>query len=105
MALSGVKGTNSIINGLYSPTQETGRDGRMLYRKSGESGPEAMCIEHFEGQWQVKNDMDRGGSVCCAFVQGNCALHHHHLHGWNVVHGRDFVPQASVKLVAVAEAD
>ena len=33
--ISGVKGINPKINGLYSPTQETGLDGRMLYRKSG----------------------------------------------------------------------
>jgi hypothetical protein len=63
MVLSGVKGGNSIVNGLYLPTQETGRDGRMLYRKSGESRAEALWIEHFEGQWQVKNEMDRGSRV------------------------------------------
>ena len=52
--ISGFKGVNFKINRLYSPTQETRRDGRMLYLKSGESGPEAMCIEQYEGQWQVK---------------------------------------------------
>jgi hypothetical protein len=103
--LSGVFGTNSKINGLYSPTQETGRDGRMLYRKSGESGSEALCIEHYKGQWQVKYEMDRDSDVCVAFIQGNCALDHHHLHGWNVVYDRDFVHQPSVKLAVVAEAD
>jgi len=103
--LSGVFGTNSKINGLYSSTQETGRDGRMLYRKSGESGPEALCIEHYEGQWQVKYEMDRDSGVCVAFIEGNCALDHHHLHGWNVVCDRDFVQQPSVKMAAVAEAD
>ena len=81
MVLSCVKGGNSIVNGLYLPTQETGRDGRMLYRKSGESRAEALWIEHFEGQWQVKNEMDRDSRVCCAFIQGNCALDHHHLLG------------------------
>ena len=103
--LSGVFGTNSKINGLYSSTQETGRDGRMLYRKSGESGPEAWCIEHYEGQWQVKYEMDRDSGVCVAFIEGNCALDHHHLHGWNVVCDRDFVQQPSVKIAVVAEAD
>ena len=103
--LSGVFGTNSKINGLYSSTQETGRDGRMLYRKSGESGPEALWIEHYEGQWQVKYEVDRDSGVCVAFIEGNCALDHHHLHGWNVVCDRDFVQQPSVKMAAVAEAD
>ena len=103
--LSGVFGTNSKINGLYSSTQETGRDGRMLYRKSGECGPEALWIEHYEGQWQVKYEVDRDSGVCVAFIEGNCALDHHNLHGWNVVCDRDFVHQPSVKIAAVAEAD
>jgi hypothetical protein len=59
--------SKAAINGLYSATQETGQGGMgACYRKSGESGPEALCIEHYKWQWQVKNEMDRGSGVCCA---------------------------------------
>ena len=74
MVLSGVQGVNSVINGLYLPTQETGQDGRRLYRKSGESGDQALCIEHFEWQWQVKAESDRGTGFFVASVEGGCAL-------------------------------
>jgi hypothetical protein len=103
--ISGVKGPNSVINGLYSPTQETGQDGRTIYLKSGEIGDEALCIEHFGGQWQVKNQSDRGSSLCCAFVEGGCALEYCRLREWRVVDVMDFVAQPSVSIVAVAEAN
>ena len=74
MVLSGVQGVNSKINGLYLPTQETGQDGRRLYRKSGESGDQALCIEHHEWQWQVKAESDRGTGSFVASVDGGCAL-------------------------------
>ena len=64
--ISGIKGRRSVINGLYSPTQETGQDGRVLYRKSDECGDEALCIEHFEGRWCVKNQSDKGSVACFA---------------------------------------
>ena len=105
MVLSGVQGVNSVINGLYLPTQETGQEGRVLYRKSGECGDEALCIEHFEGRWRVKNQSDRGSGMCCAYVEGGCALEDCRLHTWKVVEGRDFVDQPSVQMVAVAEAE
>jgi hypothetical protein len=104
MILSGVEGCNAAINVLYSPVQETGRDGRKLYRRSGESGPEALCIEHYKWQWQVKNEMDRGSGVCCAFAPGNCAFNNCQAHEWTVVCNREFVHHSSVTIVAVAEA-
>ena len=104
MVLSGVQGVNSAINGLYLPTQETGQDGRVLYRKSGECGDEALCIEHFEGRWRVKNQSDRGSGMCCAYVEGGCALEDCRCRIWKVVEGRDFVDQSSVQMVAVVEA-
>ncbi len=104
MVLSGVQGVNSVINGLYLPTQETGRDGRRLYRKSGESGDQALCIEHFEGRWCIKNQSDRGIGMCCAYVEGGCALEDCCSCRWKVVEGRDFVDQSSMQMVAVVEA-
>ena len=103
--ISGVKGRHSVVNGLYSPTQEKGQDGRVLYRKSGESGDEALCIEHFDGRWRVKNQSDGGSGMCCAYVEGGCALEECRLHTWKVVEGRDFVDQTSVQMVAAAEAE
>ena len=103
--ISGVKGRNQKVNGLFSPTQETGQDGRMLYRKSGAPGDEAMCIEHFEGRWQVKNQSDRGSGACCAYVEGGCALEDCCLRKWKVVDSDGFVDEPSVRMVTVAEAD
>jgi hypothetical protein len=104
MVLSGVQGVNSVINGLYLPTQEKGQDGRVLYRKSGECGEEALCIEHFDGRWRVKNQSDRGIGMCCAYVEGGCALEECLSRIWKVVEGRDLVDQSSVQMVAVVEA-
>ena len=88
MVLSGVQGVNSVINGLYLPTQETGLDGRRLYRKSGESGDQALCIEHFEWQWQVKAESDRGAGSFVASVEGGCALEDCRLSKWRVYNSK-----------------
>ena len=88
MVLSGVQGVNSVINGLYLPTQETGQDGRRLYRKSGECGDQALCIEHFEGQWMVKAESDRGTGSFFASVEGDCALEECRLSKWRVYNSK-----------------
>jgi hypothetical protein len=97
--ISGVKGRHSVVNGLYSPTQEKGQDGRVLYRKSDESGDQALCIEHFEGRWRVKNQSDRGSVACFAHVEGCCALERCRSRIWKVSDGKDFVDQPSVQMV------
>ena len=104
MVLSGVQGVNSAINGLYLPTQETGQDGRVLYRKSGECGDEALCIEHFEGEWQVIDERDRGVDNCHAHVEGGCALEGCRSCVWKVSDGKRFVDQPSVQMVTGGEA-
>ena len=54
--ISGATGRNAAnINGFFEPTEEKGLDGRVLYRKRGEA---FMWMEHFEGQWHVKRDLD-----------------------------------------------
>jgi len=84
------------------PTQETGLDGRRLYRKSGEI--EDYYIEHFEGQWQIKDEMDMGSSVCYAFVRGGCALEECCSRLWNVVYGEEVVGQPDVEIVTGQQA-
>ncbi len=105
--ISGITDRDSVWiedspNGLYSPSQETGHDGRILYMHRGDLHD--FCIEHFEGQWQVKNEMDRGSGVCCAFVQGNCALEDCCSRGWHVVYGDEIVSQPDVKIVTGQQA-
>jgi hypothetical protein len=102
--ISGVKGRHSVVNGLYSPTQETGQDGRVLYRKSDESGDQALCIEHFEGRWRVKNESDRGSGACRAYVEGGCALEECRSRTWKVVDGELFVQMPSVRMVTGSKA-
>ena len=103
--ISGVKGVHSVINGLYSPTQETGQDGRILYRRSGERGDEALCIEHFEGRWRVKNESDRGSGACRAYVEGGCVLEDCRSRTWNVDwNGSFFFAEPSVRMATGEEA-
>ncbi len=92
-----------MINGLYSPTQETGQDGRRLYRKSGAVGDEALCIEHFDGRWRVKKQSDRRSVACFAHVEGGCALEGCRSRTWMVSNGKDFVDQPSVQMVTGVE--
>ena len=99
--ISGVKGRHSVVNGLYSPTQEKAQDGRTIYRKSGD---EALCIEHFEGRWRVKNQSDRGSVACFAHVEGGCSLEDCRSRIWKVSDGEDFVDQPSVQMVTGEEA-
>ena len=100
MVLSGVQGVNSVINGLYLPTQEKGQDGRVLYRKSDECGDEALYIEHDDDNWWV---IDRLGASR-AYIEGGCALEDCHSLIWKVSDGDDFVDQPSVQMVTEEEA-
>ncbi len=100
MVLSGVQGVNSVINGLYLPTQEKGQDGRRLYRKSGESGDDLWCIEHDDDNWWVIHNLN----VYCAQVEGGCALEDCRSRIWKVSDGEDFVDQPSVQMVTEKEA-
>jgi hypothetical protein len=106
--ISGVQGVNSVINGLYLPTEETGQDGRRLYRKSGESGEPALCIEHDdEGCWVVKNESDIGSSAKGprAYVRGGCALEECCSRLWSVCNnGKYHIDQPGVKVVTGDEA-
>jgi hypothetical protein len=77
-----------------------------VYRKSGESGPEALCIEHFDEEvdWEVIDKSDPDGE-CLAYVRGGCALEDCCLRKWRVngVYGV-YVKRSSVKLVTGEEA-
>ncbi len=99
--ISGVKGRHSVVNGLYLPTQETGQDGLVFYRKSGDG---ALGIEHFEGRWRVKNQSDTGSVACFAYVEGGCALGDCRSRIWKVSNGEGFVDQPSVQMVTGEEA-
>jgi hypothetical protein len=100
MVLSGVQGVNCAINGLYLPTQKTGQDGRVVYRKSDECGDEALYIEHGDDNWWV---IDKLGASR-AHVEGGCALEDCRSRTWKVSDGEGFVDQPSAKLVTGEEA-
>ena len=105
MVLSGVQGVNSKINGLYLPTQETGQDGRRLYRKSGESGDQALCIEHFEGEWQVKAESHRFSGIHVASVEGGCVLEDCRESNWRVYNSAGKSKVQDVKIMTEEEAN
>ena len=98
--ISGFAGRHHEIDGLYSPTQEKGQDGRVLYRKSGECRDEALCIEHDDDNWLVVDKLN----VYCAQVEGGCALEGCRSRIWKVSDGRYFVDQPSVQMVTGEEA-
>ncbi len=95
----GVEGVNSMVNGPYAPTEDKGTDGYLIYRKVGESGPQALCIEHFERQWQVRFESDKGSGRYCAYVEGRCALEDCHSRKWKVFDGKLYVDQISVNIL------
>jgi len=106
LVLSGVQGVNSVINGRYLPTQETGRDGRTLYRKSGESGDQALCIEHFEGEWQIKAESHRFSGTHVASVEGGCVLEDCRESNWRVYNSAGKLNvQDDVKIMTEEEAN
>ena len=75
------------------------------YRKCGAPGDQALCIDFFEGRWQIKNQSDRGSGACLAYVEGDCALEDCRSRTWKVVDSDDFVDEPSVRMVTVADAD
>ncbi len=103
MYLSGIEGINSHINGCYLATQERGQDGRTLYRKMGD---DPWCIEHFEGEWQVKAESDRGSGACVASVEGLCALEDCGLRKWRVYNSKNrLMNQPSVMMLTEKEVN
>jgi hypothetical protein len=84
--ISGATGVNAdLINGVLEPTEEKGLDGRVLYRKRGDS---SVCMEHFGGKWQVKSVSSKGKGNCYASVRGGCAAEACSLRPWIVSHGK-----------------
>jgi len=101
--IGGATGPNAaVINGPYSPTQERGLDGRIIYCKSSDA---SVCIEHHDGHWQVKPASTKGTDACRASVTGGCALEACTSRAWKVSDGKALHEQRSVKMVTGAEAE
>ena len=99
--ISGATGpTAAAINGAYDRTSEV-CGGYALYAKRGDA---STCIEHHEGDWQVKAVSSKGKGVCWAYVAGGCGLEACTSRVWRVWDGKAHVDAPSVKLVAGAEA-
>ena len=92
----------AAINGLYSPTQERGLDGRIVYGKIGNA---SMCIEHLGGLWQVKPVSQMGKDTCAASLNGGCALEACTSHLWYESDGRKLCVQLGLMMVTGVEAD
>ena len=101
MFIRGGTGVNVAgINGFYEPAQEKGLDGRVLYAKRGDA---RVCIEHHEGDWEVKPVSSKGTNVCYAYVAGGCGLDACTSRVWKARDGPVWNDLPSVKLVAEAE--
>ena len=76
-----------------------------------------MCIEHFGGEWQVKNAALKGSTACLAAVAGGCDLercvsrvwrvHTQHMynHVGNDTHTVPLLEQPAVSLLVAADAE
>ena len=101
--ISGAAGLYSAgINGFYTVTEEKSCDGRVVLSKRGDA---SMCIEHFAGQWQIKDVSSKGTDVAFAIVQGGCALEDCTSRVWKVLNGKEFEDQPSVKMATGSEAE
>jgi hypothetical protein len=103
--ISGATGSlASFVNGYYEPTEEKGADGRVMYVKRGDG---SVCIEHFEGDWEVKSISSKNLNLQFAYVSGGLALEACTSKEWMVYDHieDDFFKQPSVKMVTGAEAE
>jgi hypothetical protein len=63
----------AAINGQYSPTQERGADGRVVYIKADD---QSMRIQHCSDTWQVQKVLSNGSFQYWAFIRSSGrALH------------------------------
>ena len=103
--ISGATGPRAAaINGLYDRTGEIS-GGYAVYSKRGDS---SVCIEHYEGDWQVKSVSNKGTGTCKANVAGGCALEDCASRVWKVDDGvpeHPLIEQPSVKMATGREAE
>ena len=100
---SGIIGANGgLFNGWYEPVNEFSVSGRVIYVKRG---GDAMCIEHHQGKWQLKNLDSKGTGAAFAYVYGACALEACVGKTWHVVFDEDFKALPGVKLLLGEEAE
>ncbi len=103
--ISGATGSlASVVNGYYEPTEEKGADGRVMYVKRGDG---SVCIEHFEGDWEVKSISNKNLKLRFAYVPGRVAFESCTSKEWMVYDSTEdkFFKQPSVKMVTGAEAE
>jgi hypothetical protein len=96
----GTCNSSCTINGGYDRTAEMS-GGYALYSKRDNAG---ICMEHFNGLWQVKPVSSKGKTICYAYVAGCCAAEACTSRTWRVWDGKAFHDAPSVKIVAGAEA-
>jgi hypothetical protein len=87
-----------LVNGSYERTSEI-CGGYPVYKKSNDS---SICIEHRNGNWEVKPTSASGCDECWASVDGNCALPDCNSRVWRVKTELDFQNQPDVQLVRLA---
>ena len=98
--ISGATGEHAgAINGGYDRTGEM-CGGYALYRKRGDP---SLCMEHREGNWQVKHVAHKGTASGNAYVAGGCAAEACTSRMWKVFDGTTWPDAPFVKMVAVSE--
>jgi len=89
----------SYVNGFFDPSTSKGMDGRLIYIKRGQTD---VCLEHFNGQWQVKPVSEIGKDSFFATLQGNRALLDCSSNQWTLADGRggSMRPPRPIRLVS-----
>ncbi len=89
LLVSGAAGWYSeCVNGFFAPTQEKGRDGRVVYMKCGDN---STCIEHCGGRWSIRSVSNRNGLY--AGVSCKCSLEACGSRKWSVHTATKFAHQ------------
>ena len=101
VVISGATGPSiiSYVNGFFDPSKRKGADGRLIYIKRDQTN---VCLEHFNGLWQVKPVSDIGKDSFFATLEGNSALLDCSSNQWILAdgHGGSMHPLRQIKLVS-----
>ena len=67
-------------------------------------GDDKTCIEHHDGDWEVKPVADKGIDGCSGYVIGDCALEDCISRIWCVHDGEKWIDQSDVVLLVGTDA-
>jgi hypothetical protein len=91
-------------NGLYRLQPPEGLRGPALYKKEGD---DSWWLEHFDGEWQLKQTQHKGSNECCAKLARGSALESLDVNIWSLCarQGSSFVVDRNIKCICGEAAE